>query len=46
MKYPGSLSYIPTEKENNDTEDKVKKKGCFYNWNAKVKVNKITNLEQ
>ena len=31
MKYPGSLSYIPTEKDNKDTEDKVMKKRCFYN---------------
>jgi len=29
MKYPGSLSYIPTEKDNKDTEDKVMKKRCF-----------------
>ena len=31
MKYPGSLSYIPTEKDNKDTEDKVMKKRCVYN---------------
>lgn len=29
MKYPGSLSYIPTEKDNKDTEDKVMKKDAF-----------------
>jgi hypothetical protein len=29
MKYPGSLSYIPTEKGNQDTEDKVMKKDAF-----------------
>ena len=46
MKYPGSLSYIPTEKDNKDTEYKVMKKRCFYNGTEKVKVNKITNLEQ
>ena len=29
MKYPGSLSYIPTERDNQDTENKVMKKDAF-----------------